>query len=157
MLDRFDEDPARVSVAGLGDGAQAAGFARRVLPRHQTKESHQMPGVDETVDIAEFGHEHGGRSQLEPAQTHQRLYRWIHSPLRHLHRDELLQPPSATAIIVVSEWTSKPTYLWIFIVLVPFLGCWFRHHTHADRLPSLGATRVTGDKHTSFPLLDTQL
>src|SRR5688572_12442238 len=58
--------------------------------------------------------------------------------------------PSATATIVSSWWTSRPTYLWIFIVLVLAFGCWIHRHIHADRLHFGGATRVLGDKHTFF-------
>jgi hypothetical protein len=41
-------------------------------------------------------------------------------------------------------------------VLVLDFGCFGSRLTHADRLPSPGATRVVGDKHTFFPPLGTQ-
>ena len=42
-------------------------------------------------------------------------------------------------------------------VLVLAFGCWIHRRFRADRLPSSGATRVTGDKHTFWPWLDQQL
>ena len=53
-----------------------------------------------------------------------------------------------------SWWTSRPTYLWIFIVLVLVFGCWIHRHIHADRLHFGGATRVLEDKHTFLPAAD---
>ena len=42
-------------------------------------------------------------------------------------------------------------------VLVLAFGCWIHRRFRTDRLPSSGATRVTGDKHTVWPWLDPQL
>src|SRR5690606_41913773 len=52
--------------------------------------------------------------------------------------------PSATAIVIVSLWTSRPTYRFIsFMCLSLVLVVLVTRHTHADRL----STRVTRVPH----------
>src|SRR5579863_8686267 len=50
----FDQDAARLGVAGLGNGAAANGLTARILRWRQTDESHQLAGVIETGNIADL-------------------------------------------------------------------------------------------------------
>ena len=51
---RFDEQPARMSAAGLGDRALAAGLAGAVLARHEPEVAHQQFGVLEAGEVADL-------------------------------------------------------------------------------------------------------
>ncbi len=71
--------------------------------------------------------------------------------LSALHAPSPVRPPSATAITVVSLWTSSPTYLSrFFMCLSPFLVVGFTATPMRIGPDALRATRVCGGKHASF-------
>ena len=45
MVRGFDEQPARVAVAGLGDAALAPLFVARIFRRHQAQAGQELPGM----------------------------------------------------------------------------------------------------------------
>ena len=51
--------------------------------------------MSEAVEVAQLGDKNRGRRELEAAQTHQGLDRWVHPPLRDLHGDQFLQSRDA--------------------------------------------------------------
>lgn len=65
------------------------------------------------------------------------------------------RPLSATAIGGVSEWTSRPTYLCSFIVLVFFLAVGFTATPMRIGATPVAQPRVSGD--ALIPLPGTQL
>ena len=57
----FDEGAAGDGVASFGDAALAAFIARGVLAGNQAQIVHQLGGMAEAVEVAEFGDEGGRR------------------------------------------------------------------------------------------------
>src|SRR3990172_1109072 len=64
----FDEDAAGVRVAGLGDGAEAAGGAGCVHAGDETDEGGKLPGGGEAGDVAGLGDGGDGDGVLHPPQ-----------------------------------------------------------------------------------------
>ena len=62
-------------VAGFGDAALAAFIARGVLAGNQAQIVHQLGGMGEAVEVAEFGDEGGGVEEGErtPSKPGQRV------------------------------------------------------------------------------------
>lgn len=73
VLGGLDQDPAGVGVAVLGDLAELAGLTGGMFTRNQPEEGHQVAGVFKSSQIAQFGNEHRGRSQLETSHAHKSL------------------------------------------------------------------------------------
>ena len=44
------------------------------------------------MDVADLGHQHGGRDQLEAPHRHERLDGWIVAPLRYLGGQQIIEP-----------------------------------------------------------------
>ena len=67
----FDQGAAGDGVAGFGDAALAALIARGVLAGNEAEIVHQLGGMTEAVEVAEFGDEGGGVQEGESPQRHQ--------------------------------------------------------------------------------------
>jgi hypothetical protein len=92
MLHRLNQNPAGLGIARLGDGAEVARVAGRILARHQAEIGHESARVREAPHLVQFGHEQRSGHQLETTEAHQRLHGRVHPPLRHLGGDQFLVP-----------------------------------------------------------------
>ena len=79
----FDEGAAGDGVAGFGDAALAAFIARGVLAGNQAQIVHQLGGMGEAVEVAEFGDEGGGVEEGESPQRHQSPDNGFPTPAGH--------------------------------------------------------------------------
>lgn len=76
----FDQGASRMGIAGFGDGALSASLPRGILRRNQAQELHELSGVIEAGEVAQFrhrGHRHGA---LHAAQRLKRLDDRVQSP-----------------------------------------------------------------------------
>src|SRR2546421_2850786 len=65
----LDQDPPRVTVAGLGQRAAAPGLARRILARHKPKVRHEFARPAEALKVHDLGHEDDGRQRVDAAEA----------------------------------------------------------------------------------------
>ena len=79
----LDEGAAGDGVAGFGDAALAAFIARGVLAGNQAQIVHQLGGMGEAVEVAEFGDEGGGVEEGESPQRHQSPDNGLPTPAGH--------------------------------------------------------------------------
>src|SRR5262249_26650220 len=63
----LDEHAARQRVTGLGDTAASNRAPRRVLARHQAEIGHQLPGIGEATEVADFRYDGDGHYKGDPA------------------------------------------------------------------------------------------
>ena len=63
----FDQRPARMGVAGLGDRAAAGVGTAGVLGRCESEVVHELPGVVEAVEVTDLGDQGGSIDQLHAA------------------------------------------------------------------------------------------
>ena len=64
---RFDQDASHVSIASFRERALMAGAPARMLPRHETEVAHEVLGVREAAQIAQFGHNRDAREEINAA------------------------------------------------------------------------------------------
>src|SRR5918997_3876449 len=81
----FDQDRARLGVAGPGDPVASVAAAARVLARNQPKPGHELLGIGEAPQVADLGDEHRRCYQAQTTQG-----------LQGPH--ERCQPPSADSL-----------------------------------------------------------
>lgn len=73
----FDQNPAKVRISGLGDGAAATPGTAGTLGGHETGVAHDLGGALETPERAEFGGEgDGGDLWRRRAETEEHR-RWL--------------------------------------------------------------------------------
>src|SRR5215216_6122748 len=65
---RFDEQPAGVAVAGLGDVAAVLLVARRVLRWGQAEVAHQLARMSEAAEVADLGEQPERGSEPDAAE-----------------------------------------------------------------------------------------
>ena len=83
---RLNHDAPQVCIPGLGNAAAVDPGTAGMLAGHRAAVAHQLPGPAKARDLAEFGHDRGGRHLRDPAQ---RLQCGDHGPHRgggRLHR-----------------------------------------------------------------------
>lgn len=80
MLGAFGEQPADMAVAAAGDGAQALAGPAGVLGADQAQMGHELAGVVEAVDVAQFADGDQGGDPLEAAQGHEGLDGGLEAP-----------------------------------------------------------------------------
>jgi hypothetical protein len=90
---RFDENSAKVTVAGLGDRAPSRCASARVLARHRPAVAHQLRGSLETRDLAHFGDQSRGGQFRDSAQRLQPL-----RALRMSLRTAIAHLPAAVSV-----------------------------------------------------------
>ena len=81
VLDAFDQHPAQMSIAGLGDGALLAVRPARMLATDQTEIGHEGTGMSKPIDIAEFTDHGYGGNELEALEGHECLHSGLQSPV----------------------------------------------------------------------------
>jgi hypothetical protein len=90
---RFDENSAKVTVAGLGDRAPSRCASARVLARQRPAVAHQLRGSLETRDLAHFGDQSRGGQFRDSAQRLQPL-----RALRMSLRTAIAHLPAAVSV-----------------------------------------------------------
>jgi len=102
VLAAFDQEPACVRVAALGNCALATSRSAGLLGRNQSEVAHQLPGMLEAVKIAQFGDGDHRCNELEAFERHECLDGRPQTPvgeesLPRSHRDTRA-PASVTAM-----------------------------------------------------------
>ena len=88
----FDQGAPGRAVAHFGDATLLAVGAGGVFAGNQPQVTHQLAGVLEAVEIAQFGHQRGRVQQRHPAQTHQRPHHRLPASARHRPLNFLVVP-----------------------------------------------------------------
>ena len=70
MSGLFDEDPTRVGVAAFGDAAPLLFGAAGVFGRDEAEEGHELFGMFEATEGANFAHGDHGGDELEAFEGH---------------------------------------------------------------------------------------
>lgn len=73
-----------MGVAALGDGAEAARRTARVLARYEAEEGHELLGMNEASQVAEFGEYGDGGDEFEAAQGGDGGEQRLQPPVRRL-------------------------------------------------------------------------
>lgn len=79
-------------VAGTGQWPDSSPGTTEAFTRCQTDIGHQLPGVIETLEIAQFGHHTGGDQQLDAPERLHRFDQGIEAPSAHLVGEFVVEP-----------------------------------------------------------------
>src|SRR5436309_3055900 len=77
---RLGQQPARMAIARLGDTAATHSLARGMLTRHQAQIGHQLPGMCETTDVADFSYQANSTDLIDTTQRLQSLHHRFEPP-----------------------------------------------------------------------------
>ena len=87
--------PAQVGVAALGDGTLFLFAARLVFAGREAEIAHELFGMGEANEVADFGDDHHGRDGLEAAQRHDGVHEGLARPVGALEFHVILDPRDA--------------------------------------------------------------
>src|SRR5436309_2329010 len=80
VLGALDQEPPLVAVAATGDAAEALARAAGVLHADQAEVGHELAGMSEAVDIAQFADGDHCGDELEAAEGHEGLDSGFEAP-----------------------------------------------------------------------------
>jgi hypothetical protein len=72
----FNKGPAGMLIPGLGDAPLGAPWATRIFRGRQAQITHQLFGVGQAREVAQFGDSHDCHGELDTTQSLEGLGHW---------------------------------------------------------------------------------